>query len=466
MGYALIQHGLDERQRRARRLGLEAPAYAVPRLGHPRARQHLRGARHRRRLQAAARGAARTTRRSSGLRPKMERYLRNFELVRLPATTYYGNHWLIEAVLVQELLTTGLTSTNAARGAGRRAPRGRAPVRRADQRADPGDGPRARRRASAASGPSSSPTRPTTRWPTRACRSASTRARSSCSASAPPRPRAGRCIQVANASTWLTAPDGDLAYFGRNQEQAWALGGTAYGAEVAAGLRGVDAARRGPLPRARPPRARAAARRARHRPLRPEHHARRAGESRKGGAEGRRRRRGRPVVRRRSRCCSSTGRCPRSPTPQHEPTRIRVRPRRAGRCCRAARAASRSCARKNVWFAVRDDARRQAPGGAARRLRADGAEDPRARRQVAGRRAAAPDHPRRGRPDRLRRPGAAARRPGCARSRSREQGAVERDGTVDLARRPARRAEPVQADRRARSRTGRSCARSTSPPAR
>ena len=41
---------------------------------------------------------------------------------------------------------------------------------------------------------------------------------------------------MANASTWLTAPDGDLAYFGRNQEQAWALGGTVYGSEVAAGL--------------------------------------------------------------------------------------------------------------------------------------------------------------------------------------------------------------------------------------
>jgi hypothetical protein len=41
------------------------------------------------------------------------------------------------------------------------------------------------------------------------------------------------------------APDGDLAYFGRNQEQVWALGATAYGAEVAAGLSESNAALEG-----------------------------------------------------------------------------------------------------------------------------------------------------------------------------------------------------------------------------
>jgi len=42
--------------------------------------------------------------------------------------------------------------------------------------------------------------------------------------------------QAANASFALTAPDGDLAYFGRSQEQAWALPLTASGAEAAAAL--------------------------------------------------------------------------------------------------------------------------------------------------------------------------------------------------------------------------------------
>jgi hypothetical protein len=40
--------------------------------------------------------------------------------------------------------------------------------------------------------------------------------------------------RVANASGALAAPDGDVAYWGRSQEQAWALTFTAYGAQVAA----------------------------------------------------------------------------------------------------------------------------------------------------------------------------------------------------------------------------------------
>jgi hypothetical protein len=42
--------------------------------------------------------------------------------------------------------------------------------------------------------------------------------------------------RLAHASWLLTAPDGDLAYAGRSQEESWALSMTAYGTEVAAGL--------------------------------------------------------------------------------------------------------------------------------------------------------------------------------------------------------------------------------------
>ena len=49
--------------------------------------------------------------------------------------------------------------------------------------------------------------------------------------------RAQTLVQrVANASWALAAPDGDVAYWGRSQEQAWALTFTAYGAQVAARL--------------------------------------------------------------------------------------------------------------------------------------------------------------------------------------------------------------------------------------
>jgi hypothetical protein len=48
--------------------------------------------------------------------------------------------------------------------------------------------------------------------------------------------------EVVRASLRLTAPDGDLAWMGRSQEQAWALAATAYAAEVAAAAPGSDAA--------------------------------------------------------------------------------------------------------------------------------------------------------------------------------------------------------------------------------
>ena len=48
--------------------------------------------------------------------------------------------------------------------------------------------------------------------------------------------------QMMRASWWLTGPDGDLAYMGRSQEQAWALPATSYAAEIAAAAPGSDAA--------------------------------------------------------------------------------------------------------------------------------------------------------------------------------------------------------------------------------
>jgi hypothetical protein len=48
--------------------------------------------------------------------------------------------------------------------------------------------------------------------------------------------------QMMRASWSLTGPDGDLAYMGRSQEQAWALPATAYAAEVAAAAPGSDPA--------------------------------------------------------------------------------------------------------------------------------------------------------------------------------------------------------------------------------
>jgi hypothetical protein len=49
--------------------------------------------------------------------------------------------------------------------------------------------------------------------------------------------------EMVHASWLFTAPDGDLAYTGRSQEESWALPMTAYGAEVAARQPGVGAGR-------------------------------------------------------------------------------------------------------------------------------------------------------------------------------------------------------------------------------
>ena len=207
------------------------------------------------------------------LKPKMEDYLRAFTLVRLPATTYYGNHWLVEAVMVQEMLKTGLKSDDKDAVVGglrqkanqlsedlinKRIPamakqKGvRVHGERAFVLSDPPDDPLAYQGLSYG-------------FYARAIQLLGPRANAA----------SKRTLrEIGNASLYLAAPDGDLAYFGRNQEEAWALGATAYGAEVTAEQAGKDKTAEASLPRAGRALVHAPARRIRHRPLRPEHHAR------------------------------------------------------------------------------------------------------------------------------------------------------------------------------------------------
>src|SRR4051794_33341322 len=109
LSYALLGHGLREDNQRLIDSGLKGLSFAVPRLGvHSRASIfEALGIVGSYKLLRDKLPDDPTFKR---LRPRMEWYLRGFELVRLPATTYYGNHWLIEAVLVQELATSGLRS--------------------------------------------------------------------------------------------------------------------------------------------------------------------------------------------------------------------------------------------------------------------------------------------------------------------------------------------------------------------
>jgi hypothetical protein len=234
LSYALLQHGLRNDDKRLVDSGLKGLSFAVPRLGtHSRASIFEA---------LGIVGAYKLLRDElpqdptfKRLRPRMEWYLRGFAMVRLPATTYYGNHWLIESVLVQELLTSGLRSKDPdAILGGQRANAARLSVdlinKRIPKMAREKNVRVGRERAFVLSDPPDDPL---------AYQGLSlgfyARGIHLLGKRASPAARA-TLMQVANASTWLTAPDGDLAYFGRNQEQAWALAGTAYGAEVAAGL--------------------------------------------------------------------------------------------------------------------------------------------------------------------------------------------------------------------------------------
>ena len=50
-------------------------------------------------------------------------------------------------------------------------------------------------------------------------------------------------VDAAQASWWLTAPDGDLGWYGRSNEESWGLAATAYGAGAAAAQPEVSAPR-------------------------------------------------------------------------------------------------------------------------------------------------------------------------------------------------------------------------------
>lgn len=168
-------------------------------------------------------------------RGRWEAFLRRAPLIRIPAVGHYGNHWLVEAVEIRELLATGLRSESpTAVLGGQRAEADRlsrelvneripamsraeavpAPGGRAFVLSDPPDNPLAYQGLSLG-------------FYARAVELLGDDVTDA----------ARRTLaEVARASLMLAAPDGDVAYFGRNQEQAWALAGTVYGSYVAASL--------------------------------------------------------------------------------------------------------------------------------------------------------------------------------------------------------------------------------------
>jgi hypothetical protein len=234
LGYTMILTGVRTHRPDRIRSGLRALAFSTPR-----AALHTRPSIFEILAIAGAYNLAREHFPKNPLftrqRARWVGYLEHVKLIRLPATTYFGNHWLVEAVEVRELLRTGIRSNDphavlgGDRAAAERLSRDLinrripamartnavgTPIGRAFVLSDPPDNPLAYQGLSFG-------------FYARAIQMLGDRAS----------PAARRTlVQIARASLLVTAPDGDLAYFGRNQEECWALGATALGAYETASL--------------------------------------------------------------------------------------------------------------------------------------------------------------------------------------------------------------------------------------
>ena len=178
------------------------------------------------------------------IRPAWEQWLRSLRpistIYRRPQTSRYSNHYLIEAIAVLELERSGLRSNRPGSILGGK----RALTRRLTARLLNSDVPRMAARSSVVDRGrrtfvfSDPPDQPLAYHGF----SAGFYARGlQLLGGAATRRARDTLREVANASVALTAPDGDLAYFGRGQEDVWALTATALGTESAARLPGTRA---------------------------------------------------------------------------------------------------------------------------------------------------------------------------------------------------------------------------------
>jgi len=238
LGYGLIDVGVREGGKRMVASGLKAVTFAVEEAPYQKAESTFENLAVIRSYLVARRKLARDHR-FRRVRPRWEAFLRRVRLSRLPNTSFYGNHWLVEAVYVLELLRTDLRSGDSQAILGGQRDRARElatdlinrrlvalmeneSVRSGGEStlllSDPPENPLPYQslsfgmyaRAVALLGPR-----------------ASSQARE-------------LLRRTANASWQLTAPDGDLGYWGRNQEQAFAQAYTDYGAQLVADLPGSD----------------------------------------------------------------------------------------------------------------------------------------------------------------------------------------------------------------------------------
>jgi hypothetical protein len=232
LGYGLLQAGLRERNRSLVRTGLRGLDLALREMG-----LHARQSVFENLATAAGYDLARRALpRDSAfrrMRPRWQRFLETRQFKELGSNHGYDNHFLADAVATLELLRAGLRSTDPSSVLANRTAALAAVERLINVEV-----------------------------PAMAARSGVTvRGRRTFLLSDPPDdplsyqglsfglyaraimllgPRAGAAArrtlaEVARTSWWLSAPDGDAAWMGRSDEEAWAPAATAYGATVAAG---------------------------------------------------------------------------------------------------------------------------------------------------------------------------------------------------------------------------------------
>jgi hypothetical protein len=230
MGYSLIAVGVRENERRFTAAGLRAIAYAIG----PYSRHHRPSVFE----QLGVAGAYRLARDHLAgdplfqrIRRRWEGWIRRQRPYRLQRWAPLGNHVLVEVCAALAILETGLHSSDRHSVLGRGRAWAMRRVRHIVNRRAP--------RQARGSGPyvlSDAPDYP----PAYLALTSALYARVVDSLGRDAAPGARRLLRrAADASVLVAAPDGDIAYWGRSQEQVWAPPAAAYAASVAAELPGT-----------------------------------------------------------------------------------------------------------------------------------------------------------------------------------------------------------------------------------
>jgi hypothetical protein len=233
LGYALLQAGARARNRAQVHAGLKALSFAVRKSVN-----HARPSVFENLSIAAAYNIAKRSLRDDPVfrrvRPRWERFLATRQFKELSGQHPYDNHYLADAIATLELVRSGLTSPDPSTVVGNQTAAVQAVenlvnVRVPQMAAANGvdvDG----KRTFVLSDPPDNPLSYlglSLGMYARAVHLLGDRAS----------PAAHETLkQIAQATWWLTAPDGDLGWYGRSQEESWGLAAAAFGSASAANL--------------------------------------------------------------------------------------------------------------------------------------------------------------------------------------------------------------------------------------